>query len=133
MLAAIPTTWRVLNGLRRPGGRLVFNAYGDRYDLYPHRQPVGKGVVAVLEDRGYVSRVAERPATVYGITEAGRAAWERAPESVTFSGTCDNCGATAAVRPKRVGLECLYLCAGCLAQLLEEDNGLEEASAPKRL
>ncbi len=129
----LSTTWQTLNGLRKPGGKLMYNSYNNRYDLWPDRRVVGKGVVTDLLERGFVRPVPDAPAAVYGITPAGREAWERTPEGVTFSGQCDGCDLTTAVRPKRVGFECLYLCDKCLAQVMEEGDGVEETPAPARL
>ena len=129
----LSTTWQTLNGLRKPNGKLIYNSYNNRYDLFPDRRVVGKGVVTDLLERGYVQRVENAPAAVYGITEVGRRAWEKTPEGVRISGQCDGCEITTTVQPKRVGFECLYLCDRCLAQLMEETNGVQETPAPAQL
>ena len=130
----ISTTWQTLNGLVKPGGRLAYNSYNNRYDLVPHRRTGGKGVVTDLLAQGFVTRAEEAPAAVYVITDAGRAAWERTPEGVCFSGVCDHCEITTSVRPKRVGYECLYLCDRCVEALTEEGaNGVETTPAPQKL
>ena len=130
----LSTTWQTLNGLRKPEGKLVYNSYRNRYDLFPDRRTVGTGVVTDLLERGYVERIPDAPAAVYGITEAGREAWRRTPEGVHFSGQCDNCEIVTKVQPKRIGIECLYLCDRCIAQLMEEGaDGVETTPAPQKL
>lgn len=113
----ISSTFQALNGLVKPGGRLVYNGATNRYELHPDQRTVGKGVFAVLFDREYIRRE-EGAAAVYVVTDRGRAEWERAPEIVRVSGVCDNCDVNTSVRPKRVGIECLYLCDRCVAKLL---------------
>ena len=111
----------------------MYNSYNNRYDLWPDRRVVGKGVVTDLLERGFVQPIPDAPAAVYGITDKGREAWSLTPEGVHFSGVCDGCEITTAVQPKRVGIECLYLCDGCIRRLAEEADGVEETPAPARL
>lgn len=112
----ISSTFQALNDLVKPERRLVYNGTTNRYELHPDQRTVGKGVFALLYDRGYVRR--EDGATaVYVVTDLGRAEWERAPEGICISGTCDNCDINTQVQPKRVGEECMYLCDRCMAKL----------------
>ena len=92
----ISSTWQALNGLVKPGGRLLYNGATGRYEL--------------------IARVGET--SVYVVTDKGRAEWEREPEGIRISGVCDNCDVNTTVRPKRLGEECMYLCGRCMARLL---------------
>ena len=129
----ISTTWQTLNGLRKADGRLVYDTYGNRYSLLPDRRVVGKGVITDLLERQYIQRAADGPSGVYTITEKGRRAWERTPENVSFSGECDGCGITTQVRPKRLEWECVYLCDGCIRELTEAADGVQETTPTARM
>ena len=113
----ISSTFQALNDLVKRDRKLVYNGTTNRYELHPDQRTVGKGVFAVLFDREYIQRVDGHP-FVYVITDKGRAEWERAPEGVYISGVCDNCDINTQVRPKRVGIECLYLCDRCVGKLM---------------
>lgn len=112
---AATNCWPVLNALRKPDSRLIYD--GDRrndgfgYRAMPDRLRVTAAEVTGLLGRDYIRAAPDAPAGVYVLTAAGLAVWARTPEIVT--GACDGCGATRNLRAVPVGDHGVLLCDVC--------------------
>lgn len=119
--------WQVLNDLRRPGSRLVYNPSGGDYVAAPSGRRVNRADVSSHLAAGHLRAADGGPPGVFVITDAGQAAWRHAPSAV-MHGACDACGLSRTLQPAADGL---LVCAGCAATRAapEEDAPEEEPAA----
>jgi hypothetical protein len=104
--------WQLLNGLRRPDGRLIYSRQREMYYLSPAARWVAKSAVSDLLAEQLVEQAGDT-AGVYRLTRRGRMRWSLMPPDTVIEGACDVCGHVGALRPTSSGDECEFRCAGC--------------------